>query len=152
MPTALKNMDDRVLGRKGRKRDAEHPVADGDHPEHEPARSTGTADPARSGRTGNGVPAVLAVVYRISRLVFLLLALVTFLGIVLTYAPTNEDNVIVRTVLGWAETVAGPFRDVFTSDEARRELLYNYALATGVYLLAASLIGKLPTGGTRTAA
>ena len=63
-----------------------------------------------------------------ARLVFLLLALVLALAVVLILAPANDDNVIVRNVFDLAETVAGPFKDVFTvDDDAEREKVVNYA-------------------------
>jgi hypothetical protein len=171
-PAALRNLDNKVLGRRGRPRDDAAAPRRGDREDHDghtdvhPSEGTGSSqdEVTRSHHTGRGrapqpratrpaghvVREVLDVVWRVARLVFLALALVVFLGIVLTFAPTNDDNPIVSTVLGWAETAAGPFRDVFTADESRRELLYNYALATAVYLLAASLVTRLP--GKRGAA
>jgi hypothetical protein len=169
LPSALRNLDDRVLGRKG---DAQHARA-GDDADNgtSPAESDPTTGPAgspsepetaerglRTGAQGEPPPppsaprrppgdvvrAALGPVWRLLRLALLALALVVALGIALTFAPTNDDNVIVRNLLSWAEWAAGPFRDVFTDDEPRRELLYNYALATGVYLVLASLVGRLP--------
>ncbi len=169
LPSALRNLDERVLGRRGRARDAHRADDTADTADSTAAgTSAGTADhspapePAHADhhhvRPGSGREErvhrpprqvgreVLGRVWRVSRLVFLALALVVLLGIVLTFAPTNDDNVLVRWVLSWAETAAGPFRDVFTADEPRRALLYNYALATGVWLLAAALVTKLPGG------
>jgi hypothetical protein len=164
MSTALRNLDDKVLGRLGRGGHDGHSTTDGsravddtsgtradtrpddgvypDEPHH--ARGSGSPEQSPRRPTGDVVRHVLGVVWQVARYVFLALALVVFLGIVLTFAPTNEDNALVSTVLSWAETAAGPFRDVFTADEPRRELLYNYGLATAVYLLAASLVTKLP--------
>ena len=100
----------------------------------------------RAGRRGVGA-SVLGVFYRISRLVLLALAVVVvLLGIVFTKAPTNASNVIVRNVLDVAREAAGPFRDVFAPKRRQDALVVNYLLATGVYLVAAYLVGKLPTG------
>jgi hypothetical protein len=158
LPSALRNLDDRVLGRKG---DAQHARADGaeatpaeqsaaeEQTEHAGLRTGAQGEPppppsAPRRPPGDVVRAALGPVWRLLRLALLALALVVALGIALTFAPTNDDNVIVRNLLSWAEWAAGPFRDVFTDDEPRRELLYNYALATGVYLVLASLVGRLP--------
>jgi hypothetical protein len=156
LPTALRNLDDRVIGRSSRKGAHEgstdgdttvdttsRTATDGEEGHHVRGDRGGESTPPRR-PAGDVVREVLGVVWRVARLVFLALALVVFLGIVLTFAPTNEDNRIVSTILEWAETVAGPFRDVFTADDPDRELLYNYALATLVYLVAASLVTKLP--------
>ena len=177
MPTALRSLDDRVLGRKGDKgsrrghdehghdghgehghatdRSDAHGAADGHgahddvYPEERTSRTTRERRPAEdegssSRPAGDVVREVLGVVWTVARYVFLALALVVALGIVLEFAPTNDGNSLVSTVMSWADWAAGPFRDVFTADTARRELLYNYGLATAVYLLAASLVGKLP--------
>ena len=100
---------------------------------------------SKAGRRGVGAT-VLGVIYRISRLVLLALAVVVLLGIVFTKAPTNASNVIVRNVLDFAREAAGPFRDVFAPKRRQDALVVNYLLATGVYLVAAYLVGKLPTG------
>jgi len=98
---------------------------------------------------GDGLQKVLATVWRISRLVFLALGLLLVLAIALTLLPANEDNTIVSNVLSWAESVAGPFKDVFTVDDPERMRIYNYALAAAVYFLLAAVVSKLPTGGKR---
>ena len=139
LPAALQRLDDRFLGR-GRRR-AETQGGEGE----------GTGDPTPA-RPHDGLPTFLAIVYRVSRLVFLLLALVVALAVVLILAPANDDNVIVRNVFDLAETVAGPFKDVFTvDDDAEREKVVNYALAAVVYLVAATLVRKLPTFGGKKA-
>lgn len=112
----------------------------------EPTRVVERAPEGDRSPRGDGLKEFLTVVYRIARLVFFLLALVVILGIVFVLAPTNADNVIVENVLELADTVAGPFRDVFTADDAEREMVINYGLAAAMYLLAAFLMTKLPGG------
>jgi hypothetical protein len=136
MPASLKRLDDRILGRN-RHREV---VVD----EH--GEAVADAPPPRA---HDGVPTFLSVVYRVSRLVFLALALIVALAVVLILAPANDDNVIVSTIFDWAEQVAGPFKDVFALDGAEREKVVNYALAAVVYLVAASLVTKLPTFGSK---
>ncbi|MBC7373361.1 MAG: hypothetical protein H7323_05160, partial [Frankiales bacterium] len=98
-------------------------------------------------RTGGVAREAVTIVYRVSRAVFLLLAVVVVLGIVFTVAPTNAENVIVRNVLSLARDAAGPFRDVFTvADNAERELVVNYAFAAVVYFVVSVVVGKLPGG------
>lgn len=147
MPAALRNLDDRVLGDRGKSHEDEHAEVYPDE-RREPARERdrhGTPP----GSTGEAFRELLGVVVRVSRAVFLLLALVVFLGIVFTVAPTNADSPIVSTVLDVAGAAAGPFSDVFAvSDDAQRELVVNYGFAVAVYLLAAMLVTKLP--GTTT--
>jgi len=102
-----------------------------------------------AGRRGDGLPTFLATVWRISRLVLLALGLLLVLAVALILLPANEDNVIVRNVLDYAQTVAGPFKDVFSVDDPERMRIYNYALAAGVYFLLATVVGRLPTGSRK---
>lgn len=92
----------------------------------------------------DGLKELLTVVYRISRVVFLLLALACAFGVVFVLAPTNEDNSVVQLVNDIADGAAGPFRDVFTNDDRDRELIINYGFATLLYLAAAALVTRLP--------
>ncbi len=154
MPSALKDLDNRVLGRR-RRRDQDG-VEDDAEPreretrvverqEREPREPRGTGGPG--GGTGDGAREALSIVYAISRAVFLLLVLAVVLGIIFILAPTNPDNAVVELVTDVSEGAAGPFRDVFTvDDDAEREQVVNYAFAAGVYLLAALLVRKLPGG------
>lgn len=146
MPTALKSLDDRVLGKRG----AEH-----DDDRHEPypdeqrsgEREVVERRPRTSG-TGDGLRELLGVFYRVSQLVFFALAAVLVLGIVFVLAPTNADNSIVQFVADVSEGAAGPFRDVFTVQDDERELVVNYGFAAAVYLVLGLLVTKLP-GGSR---
>lgn len=98
---------------------------------------------------GDGLSSFLSVVWRVSKAVFFLLALVVLLGIVFTKAPVNEMNVIVRDGLHLAKDAAGPFKDVFAPKKPENALVVNYLLAAGVYLVAGVVVGKLPTGPKR---
>lgn len=159
LPTVLRAMDDRVLGdRLGRRRPAagDGTGADGPQPAGTTGRTPGRTTDRRTGRgpelprSGSGARQALSVVYRVSRLVLLALAAVVALGVVFVLAPTNADNVLVRTVLDLARDAAGPFRDVFTvPDDAERETVVNYAFACLAYLVAAALVSRLPGGKTR---
>lgn len=158
MPAGLKNLDDRVIGRKRRGRadehDGGHDAADsassGDHDETGERTVVRTVEtpPARKGN-GDGLQTFLATVWRIARLVLLALALVLVVAIACVLLPTNEDNVIVRNALDLGERVAGPFKDVFTVDDPERMRIYNYGLAAAVYVVLGSIVGKLPTGSKR---
>ena len=158
MPTALRKLDDRVLGDRGKKHADTH--EDAPHDEHadtypdEPRTEVVEREERPRERkampstgTGDGFREFLSIFARVSRAVFLALALVVGLGILFTVAPTNEDNGLVSAVLDIARAAAGPFRDVFTiSDNAERELVVNYAFAAGIYLLLATLVTKIVPG------
>ena len=135
MRNALKSLDDRVLRRRRTTTTEEE-------------GSTRTV--ARTGN-GDGLPSFLAVLWRISRLVLLALALLLLLAIAFILLPTNDDNVIVRNVLSLAENVAGPFKDVFTSKSEDRQRISNYGLAAVIYFVLSTIVGKLPTGRRKQA-
>ena len=153
MPGSLKKLDDRVLGSKGR-HDADagdggvHPEADGRGERTETVRVE--REPARRPGNGDGVPSFLAVVWRVSKLVLVALGLVVLLAAALVLLPANEDNVIVRNVLSLGQWAAGPFRDVLTVDDPDRMRVYNYGIGALAYFVAAALVGRLPTGASRT--
>lgn len=157
MPGALRRIDDKVLGDRLKKGEPDVSPADDGRTEQlkRPTAERGQPRIARPAErpaaerpdTGQGLRETLTIVYRISQLVLLLLAVIVVLGIVFTLAPTNEDNVIVRNALSIAEGAAGPFKDVFTvMDKPDRELTVNYGFAAAVYLLLSFVVGKLPGG------
>lgn len=133
-------LDDRVLG--DRLRGEPQPQHD-DQPVERRSRERVSSPSSR--RSGNGVRKAVGIVYKVFRLVFALLALAMVLGIVFTLAPSNPDNVIVRNVLEFADTAAGPFKDVFTiENDPERQVVVNYSFAGAIYLVAALLVTRLP--------
>lgn len=160
MPTALRSLDDKVLGDRFRRRTepaVEHPTEHEDEREQRRERrdvteTEDTTEHKPRGGTGEGLREFLAIFYRVSRLVLLLLAALLVVAIVFTYASTNMDNTIVRHVLDYAKDVAGPFKDVFTvKDDAKRKILYNYGLAAVVYVALSVLVQRLPLPGRSVA-
>lgn len=164
MPTALRNLDDKVLGDRLRRRSEpaeERPTEhDEQHDDERDQRRRGrdvaeteeAADERSKGGTGDGLRDFLAIFYRIARLVLLLLAALLVLAIVFTYANTNKDNTIVSHVLDYAKDVAGPFKDVFTvKKDAKRAILYNYGLAAVVYVALSLVVQRLPLPGRKVA-
>ena len=154
LPASLQKLDDRVLGNRLEPR-LPGAAADGSRGGGVTTREVTSDQPAREPREPrekkqrDGSAAfgrVLATVYKVSRLVFLLLAIVMVLGITLTLAPSNPDNVIVRNALDLAGAAAGPFKDAFTQEDPERQTIVNNAVAAAVYVLTATLVRKLPTG------
>ena len=92
------------------------------------------------GKTGRRAANVLGVGVgeRSSRLVLL--------GIGFIRAPTIASNVIVGNLGDLGRETAGPFRDGFPPERRQDALVVNDLLAVGVYLVAASIVGKLPIG------
>lgn len=143
LPAFLRRMDDRVLGDRLR---GQRGGSDSHRGGSDSEARTDGAPPARP---HNGLPTFLSVVYRISRLVFLLLALTLVIAIVLILTPANDANVIVRNAFDLAEQVAGPFADVFTVADPERMKIVNYGVAAAVYFVASVIVTRLPTGGRR---
>lgn len=137
MPAALRKTDDRVRDDRSDadRVDDRRPVED---------RDDVAPTPRRPRSASAGLRGVLSVVYRVTRLVFLVLALIMLIGIGFTLAPTNADNDVVSGVLDLAERAAGPFKDVFTQQDPERQTVVNYGFAAVVYLIAATLVRKLP--------
>lgn len=141
MPTALRSLDDRVLGDRltgGAGREHDGRVTD---PYPDQTRTRVVERPAPP--AGDGPREVLRVVCRVSRAVLLGLAAVVALGVLFVLAPTNPDNALVSAVDDLSRWAAGPFRDVFAVDDAQRELVVNLAFAAAVYVAAAALVGRL---------
>lgn len=163
--TALRALDDRVLGarRTGhrsttgatdstRSRPQEDRVS-ATHPDRETTEHEEVVEREQPrGRfgsaagNGDGVSAFLSVLWRVTKLVLVALGLLLVLAIAFLVLPTNHDNGVVSTVLSWADHVAGPLKDVFTSDDPDHQKIYNYGLAAVVYFVLAAVVGKLPTG------
>ncbi len=72
-----------------------------------------------------------------------LVALVLALGAVLTALGANEDNVIVAGVLGLAGQFDGPFADIFTFDDAVKQVLVNWGIAALVYLVVGRIVERV---------
>lgn len=100
-------------------------------------------------RNRDGLATFLAIFYRISRLVFLLLALLCLLAVILILTPANAENEIVQFVFALAGTVAEPFTNLFDLEDPEREAAVNLGVAALVYFLLSVLVTKLPTGAKR---
>jgi hypothetical protein len=62
-------------------------------------------------------------------------ALVLLLGILLTFAGANPDNVIIHTIIRAGAWLASPFHDVFLNPDPDRQLYINWGIAAAAYLL-----------------
>jgi len=102
-----------------------------------------------NGVQGDGAAAVLRAIQRVTTYVLFAPAVVVLLGVLLTRAPTNVGNVIVRNVLSLAEEVAGPFKDVFAPNKAQDALVVNYLVAAAACLVMGIVPGRLPVGGKK---
>jgi hypothetical protein len=105
------------------------------------------------GRRREGAPRTAAVAegarrgaWTLARLVMLVawaVAAVIAAGILLVVLKANPANDVVNAVTDAARWLAGPFKDMFTFDNARTAVAVNWGLAAVVYLVAASLVARL---------
>lgn len=64
-------------------------------------------------------------------------------GIVLFVLEANQSNDIVSVINDVAETLAGPFENLFTLDEQKVEVAVNWGLAALVYAIVGRVLGRL---------
>jgi len=76
-------------------------------------------------------------------LIALVAALVLGIGALLVALRANRDNVLVSAVVGGAETIDGPFEDVFTLRDHIQQVLVNWGLAAVAYLIVGGILARL---------
>lgn len=108
-------------------------------------RGTGlrSAAESRAGSAASAFARVRTVLATVVFTVALLAALALALGAILTALGANEDNAVVSGLLGLAGRLDGPFADVFTFDSAVKQVLVNWGIAAGVYLVAGRAVERL---------
>ena len=98
-------------------------------------RSTRNAR-AAVGKTVNGAATIV-------RGVATLFAVVLVAQIVLTLGSANPENGIVKRVADLAEPLALGFKDLFTPDEVKTQVLVNYGLAAIFWLVVGAVLAKV---------
>ena len=116
----------------------------------EGAVATATRPGTRAARRRELLPALDAVVRRSRDLLAtavltagVLAALALALGAVLVGLSANTENTVVGGILDLARWLDGPFADVFVFDSRVKQTLVNWAIAAGVYLVAARVVERL---------
>lgn len=64
-------------------------------------------------------------------------------GILFVVLEGNRDNGIVDFFVGLAETLAGPFKQLFQIENRELEVTVNWGIAAVAYLVAARLVASL---------
>lgn len=98
------------------------------------AMTAGDADGARRGAWG---------LARVIMLVAWVVAGVIVAGILLVVLEANPGNAIVEAVTDAARWLVGPFKELFTLDNAKTQTAVNWGIAAIVYVAVASLVAKL---------
>jgi hypothetical protein len=70
-------------------------------------------------------------------------AAVIVAGILLFVLGANQSNDIVSAVMDAGRWLVGPFKDLFSMDNAKWELAVNWGIAAAVYAFVGSLIARL---------
>jgi ABC-type thiamin/hydroxymethylpyrimidine transport system permease subunit len=90
---------------------------------------------------------------RLVRLVATVVALIIIAAIVLRLAGANAGNSIVHDIHSVGSTLAGPFKNIFSINNAKTSMAVNWGLAAAVYLIVghfiASLLARLGVRGYR---
>jgi hypothetical protein len=98
-------------------------------------RATGAA----AGAAGSG----LLLVARIIRAITWGVVAILVAAILFKVLGANASNDIVSTITDWARWLAGPFKDLFSFDNAKTAVAVNWGLAALVYLISGSFIARL---------
>ena len=102
------------------------------------ARQTGVTATARRGVGGGFLLAARVVMLITSVIVGIIVA-----AILLRVLGANASNSLVEGVTDLARTLVGPFKDLFTIENAKVEIAVNWGLAALLYLIVGSLIAKV---------
>ncbi len=88
---------------------------------------------------GSGMLAVARVV----RLVTWVVVLIIAVAIVLWVTGANPANTVVKDIHDMANTLVGPFRNLFKIKDAKEALAVNWGIAAVVYLIVGSVLASL---------
>lgn len=102
-------------------------------------RATTRATAAAAGAAGSG----LLLVARIIRAITWGVVAIIVAAILLKVFEANPSNDVVSTVTDWGRWLAGPFKDLFSFDNAKIAVAVNWGLAALVYLIVGSFIARL---------
>ncbi|HYI35584.1 MAG TPA: hypothetical protein VEX39_03195 [Thermoleophilaceae bacterium] len=92
-------------------------------------------------RRGVGGGFLLAA--RVVMLITSVIVAIIVAAILLRVLGANAPNSIVEGVTDLARTLVGPFKDLFTIENAKVEIAVNWGLAALLYLIVGSLIAKV---------
>ena len=102
-------------------------------------RATTRATGAAAGAAGSG----MLLVARIVRAITWGIVAIIVAAILFKVFDANASNDIVSTITDWARWLVGPFKDLFSFDNAKTAVAVNWGLAALVYLIVGSLIARV---------
>jgi hypothetical protein len=89
----------------------------------------------------------MLLVARIIRAVTWGVVAVIVAAILFKVFEANPSNDVVSTITDWARWLVGPFRDLFSIDNAKTAIAVNWGLAALVYLIVGSFIARVLARG-----
>jgi uncharacterized protein YggT (Ycf19 family) len=89
------------------------------------------------------VGSVFTLIARLVRLAAAIVFLIIAVAIVLRVAGANPGNVVVRDFHDVANTLVGPFRNIFSLKNPKATLALNWGIAAVVYAIVGSLVASL---------
>ncbi len=107
------------------------------------ALSMGRRDRGEGSAVGEGARRGAWGLARLVMLVAWGVAAVLVAGILLVVLEANPGNAIVEAVTDAARWLAGPFKELFTLDNAKTQTAVNWGIAAVAYLAVASLVARL---------
>lgn len=87
--------------------------------------------------------AAVGVLAQLVRYAFLAAVALIVAAIVLKLAEANPDQWLVAALLDAGYWLAGPFREIFTFDDAKLQIAVNFGIAAIVYWVVGSVLVKL---------
>ena len=118
-------------------------------PNRGPARVSGRRGSGRREAVGSRGPALaMGLLARVVRIVVAIVAAIIVAGILLFVLEANPTNGVVSAVHDTAQTLVGPFDDMFSFHSANVAIAVNWGIAALVYLVVGGLIARL-IGGRR---
>jgi hypothetical protein len=82
----------------------------------------------------------MTAIARIVRLIASVVVLIIAVAIVLRVTGANPANVVVRDFHDVANTLVGPFKNVFSIKNPKESIAVNWGIAAVVYLIAGTLV------------
>ena len=112
-------------------------TADGYADNRPPATTRATG--AAAGAAGSG----MLLIARIVRAITWGVVAVIVAAILFKVLGANASNDVVSTITDWARWLVGPFKDLFSFDNAKTAVAVNWGLAALIYLIVGSLIARV---------
>lgn len=91
----------------------------------------------------SGAGSVAGILAKIVMVIAGIAAAILVLHIVFTMFKGNTSNTIVSDVKDWADSLAGPFKDLFSFKNSKTNTLVNYGIAALVWVAGGRLVASL---------